>query len=113
MPDSKEERNAKKKAYAQMYREKVKAKSDALKEELIAKEEKRKAYYKAYNQMYREKVIANQDKKAIQRAYEASNPILQEERNAYQESKKTAKNPNTGQHRSRSSILLTTISDSF
>lgn len=76
-------------------------------------QQKRKAYDKAYAQMYREKVKANQDKKAIQRAYEASNPILQEERNAYRESKKTAKKPNTGQHRSRYSTLLTTISDSF
>ena len=46
---------------------------------------------RAYNQVNREKVKANQDKKAIQRVYEASNPILQEERNAYRESRKAKK----------------------
>lgn len=82
------ERKAKQRAYQQAYREKVKVKRNALKQELIAKEEERKAKKRVINMIYREKVKANQDKKAIQRAYEASNPILQEERKAYRESKK-------------------------
>jgi hypothetical protein len=53
--------------------------------------EEKKAQGRARYQVNREKVKANQDKKAIQRAYEASNPILQEERKAYREGKKAKK----------------------
>ena len=56
-----------------------------------SKREEKNATRRAYNQANREKIIANQDKKAIQRAYEASNKILQEERKAYRESSRSKK----------------------
>lgn len=56
-----------------------------------AQREEKKARDRARYQVNKEKVKANQDKKAIQRAYEASNLILQEERKAYREAKKTKK----------------------
>jgi hypothetical protein len=54
-------------------------------------EEERKARRKAWTQVYREKIKANQDKRATERAYVASNPILQEERKAYRDAKKSSK----------------------
>jgi hypothetical protein len=55
-----------------------------------SKEEERKARKKAWTQVYKEKIKANQDKRAIQREYEALNPILQEERKAYRDAKKSS-----------------------
>jgi hypothetical protein len=89
--ESKNERQA----YYQANKEKIKARREEKKENeewLRSKvEEERKARKKAWTQVYKEKIKANQDKKAIQRAYEASNPILQEERKAYREAKKSSK----------------------
>jgi hypothetical protein len=92
---SSEAQKAKQRAYYQANKEKIKARREEKKEneewERWRAEEERNAKKKAIKQIYREKVKANKDKKAIQREYEASNPILQEERKAHRDAEKSSK----------------------